>query len=96
MSKLAVPEGLPGGSLAVQPPRYSPVGSEVAAVRNLCFCSSFPYQAMGINPSPLHSTVQAKPGSTAQISSAAITRSTQEMPPPPYSAGSMLIAMPAR
>ena len=95
MSKFAVPDGLPGGSLAVQPPRYSPVGSEVAARRNRSFCSSEPYHATGIRPSPLHSTVQAKPGSTTQISSAAITRSTQDTPPPPYSLGSMHIAMPA-
>jgi hypothetical protein len=95
MSKFAVPDGLPGGSLAVHPPRYSPVGSEVAARRKRSFCSSFPYQATGMSPRPLQRTVHAKPGSTTQISSAATTRSTQDTPPPPYSAGSMHIAMPA-
>ncbi len=35
MSKFAVPDGLPGGSLAVQPPRYSPVGSDVEVYANV-------------------------------------------------------------
>jgi hypothetical protein len=39
--------------------------------------------------------VQANPGSTAQISSAAITKSRQDNPPPPYSFGNIAIAMPA-
>ncbi len=37
-------EGLLGGSLAVQSPRDSPVGSEVGAEKERCFCSSEPYQ----------------------------------------------------
>src|SRR5919109_1166091 len=86
-SKFAVPPGVPAGSLAVHPARYSPAGSEVAARRKRSFCSSDPYHQTGINPSPLHSTVHAKPGSTTQISSAARTRSTFDMPPPPYSLG---------
>ena len=36
----------------------------------------------------------AKPASTAQISSAAITKSTLDSPPPPYSLGSIENAMP--
>ena len=35
-----------------------------------------------------------KPGSTAWISSAAITKSTLDNPPPPYSLGSIEQAMP--
>src|ERR1700704_5819131 len=93
-SKLAVPPGVPGGSLAVHPPRYSPEGSEVAARRKRSFCSSEPYQTTGIRPRPLHRTVHANPGSTAQISSAARTMSMFERPPPPYSLGIMHIAIP--
>src|SRR5829696_4620977 len=93
-SKFAVPPGVPAGSLAVHPPRYSPEGSDVAALRNRSFCSSEPYHTTGMSPSPLHSTVHAKPGSTAQISSAARLMSTLDRPPPPYSSGIMHIAMP--
>src|SRR2546423_614704 len=93
-SKLAVPPGVPAGSLAVHPPRYSPDGSEVAALGKRSFCSSEPYQTTGIWPRPLHRIVQAKPGSTAQISSAATTMSTFDRPPPPYSLGIMHIVIP--
>jgi hypothetical protein len=95
MSKFAVPLPLPGGSLAVHPPRKTPVGSEVAAPIKRDFCSSVPYQATGIRPRPLHSTVQANPGSTTQISSAAIVKSRQDLPSPPYSPGSIAMAIPA-
>ena len=37
-----------------------------------------------------------KPGSTAWISSAAMMKSTLDIPPPPYAAGSMDQAMPRR
>jgi hypothetical protein len=94
VSKFAVPPGSPAGSLTAYPTRYSPVGSEVAARRNLSFCSSVPQYQTGISPRPLTSTVQAKPGSTAQISSAARITSTFVSPPPPYSLGSMQNAIP--
>src|SRR5919204_463221 len=55
---------------------------------------SVPQYQTGMRPSPFTSTVQAKPGSTAQSSSAAMITSTFESPPPPYSAGSMPNAIP--
>jgi hypothetical protein len=88
-SKLAVPPGVPVGSLTAYPTMYSLVGSDVAARRKRSFCSSVPQYQTGIRPSPLTRTVHAKPGSTAQISSAARMTSTLDSPPPPYSAGSM-------
>ena len=66
----------------------------MARRRKRSFCSSVPQYQTGMSPRPLTRIVQAKPGSTAQISSAARTTSTFDNPPPPYSFGSMQKAMP--
>ena len=94
-SNPAVPPGLPAGSLTAQPARYSPVGSLVASVSHLRFWSSSPNQTMGKSDRPLTRRMQAKPGSTAQTSSATIWRSTLPTPPPPYSSGMNPIARPS-
>ncbi len=86
-SKLAVPPGAPGGSLMTQPARYSPVRSLVASPSHFFFCSLEPNQTSGISAIAFPISVQAKPGSTAQISSIMICRSTLLAPPPPYSLG---------
>src|ERR1700733_3429992 len=83
-SKLAVPPGVPAGSLTVQPARYSPRGSLVAGTRHFCFRPPDANQTTGINANPLTSSIVAKPGSTAQISSQTTCRSTLDIPPPPY------------
>src|SRR6516164_9782882 len=93
-SKFAVPPGRPPASLTTQPARYSPFASVQAGRSHFSFSASVPNQTTFIRPRPLTRMVVAKPGSTAQISSATSWRSRLLTLPPPYSLGRNPMANP--